>query len=75
MELSIKENKASSGIIGKQRQLQNELEEAEYGREQFITCKVEMSISYSNQTEVSQKSDIKGTTQGHRRNLEKAMRV
>ena len=57
-EALIRKNKTSSGIMGKRRQPQTEPEEAEYGREQFITYKVEMSISHSDHTEISQKSDI-----------------
>ena len=57
-EALIRKNKTSSGIMGKRRQPQTEPEEAEYGREQFITYKVKMSISHSDHTEISQKSDI-----------------
>ena len=57
-EALIRENKASSGIIGERRQPQTKPEEAEYGRKQFITYEVEMSISHSDYTEISQKSDI-----------------
>ena len=71
----IRENKASSGIIGERRQPQTRPEEAEYGRKQFITHEVEMSISHSDHTEISQKSDIKRNTQGYRRDIEKTVRL
>ena len=57
-EALIRKNKASSGIIEERRQPQTRPEEAEYGRKQFITYEVEMSISHSDYTEISQKSDI-----------------
>ena len=51
-EALIRKNKASSGIIGERRQPQTRPEEAEYGRKQFITYEVEMSISHSDYTEL-----------------------